>query len=161
MRPETACVHHPLGDTFVVKMEYFFTEMEIFEQRWTPRTDLQAVLVVGDWNPLLCGEFGHVFSGRLMSLTAFASNNLLVDQLNRFLIFCHFDSLLSLRSTPDFCDDFAANSGKSALLTLFRKHRDLGITWMRAPQRIRARREPLLKGFHRSDDSIRDLAAIV
>ena len=77
----------------MVKMEYFLTEMEIFKKRWTARTDLQAILVVGDWNSLLCREFGHVFSGRLMNLTAFASNNLLVDQLNGFLIFCHVDSL--------------------------------------------------------------------
>jgi hypothetical protein len=49
-----------------------------------------------------------------MSLTAFASNNPLIIQLNGFLVFCHMGSFfLNLRRGPDFCDELVATSRNS------------------------------------------------
>ena len=105
----------------MVEMEDFFAEVEIFEERRTPRADLQAVLIVANWNPLLGRELRHVCSGRLMSLTAFASNNPLIIQLNGFLVFCHMDSFfLNLRRGPDFRDELVAIRNAIAIKGLFR-----------------------------------------
>jgi len=85
----------------VVEMKDLFTEVKVFEESGSSRADFQAVLVIGDRSPLLRRECRDVFSGRLVKLAAFASNDPLVIQPKGFLIFGHNGGSLPNKGKSD------------------------------------------------------------
>src|SRR6185437_1876025 len=82
MRARSACVHDALGDAFVVEMEDFLPQHEVFQERRSARAGSQAVLIVGYSDPLVGGEMrfggpvrtlrGHM----LMGFAAIAAGSL-------------------------------------------------------------------------------------
>ncbi len=58
VRARSARVNDPLRDALVVEMEDLLTQDEVFEQRWTARTSLETVLVVGNAVPEIVGQRG-------------------------------------------------------------------------------------------------------
>jgi hypothetical protein len=63
-------MHHALGNTLVVEVEDFLTEMEIIHDKRPARADPQRILVVGN-RPALGGrQHRRVCFGRLVQLSA-------------------------------------------------------------------------------------------
>ena len=53
MRPEASCVHDPLRNPLMVKVEDLLAKMKIFEQRGSTRPDAERVLVIRNRSALL------------------------------------------------------------------------------------------------------------
>jgi hypothetical protein len=70
VRSEAAGVNHALGNTFVVKMEDFFAQDEIFKQGRPARPRAKAVLIITDGYALLSG---HGLARALRLLVRFAA----------------------------------------------------------------------------------------
>ena len=64
-------MNNPLGDALMVKVEDFFAQHEILEQRRAARARLEAILIVADRNPVIGGQPAVL----LMRLAAMASGN--------------------------------------------------------------------------------------
>ena len=65
-----ARVDDPLGDALVVEVEDLLAEVEVFQQRRAAGADPQRVLVVGDRDALLRGQYRRIAARRLVGLTA-------------------------------------------------------------------------------------------
>ena len=69
--PVAAGVDDPLGDALVVEVEDLLPEVEVFQQRRAAGTGLERVLVVGDRDALLGGQYRRIAARRLVGLAAF------------------------------------------------------------------------------------------
>jgi hypothetical protein len=88
-------VDNPLWDSFMVEVEYFFSEYEIFEPDRTP-PHFELVLIVGDPNPLVCRQV------RLGGICAVDRNMLmcfspLAHALIEIGVACHREPACALR----------------------------------------------------------------
>jgi hypothetical protein len=71
------------GDSLVVKVEDFFAEMEVFEERRPAGPDLQRVLIIGYRTALCRREHGCLTLRDLMKFAPFAAHQLLIVNLGR------------------------------------------------------------------------------
>ena len=78
VRAVAARVHNALRDAFVVKMEDFLPEVEIFDERRSPLADLQSVLVVSHRAALSRRQDLGVTLGDLMKFPSFPARQLLI-----------------------------------------------------------------------------------
>jgi hypothetical protein len=59
-------MYHALGDPLVIEMEDLLAEVKVLQERRTAVTDLERVLVVGDWDALLRRQPHAALAHRLM-----------------------------------------------------------------------------------------------
>jgi hypothetical protein len=90
-------MHNAFRNPLVIEMEDFLSEMEVFKESRTARTDFQRVLVVRNWTTLRRCQNRHFAGGDLMKLTALTTHKcLIVDRCSRFVRsfgrFCHAET---------------------------------------------------------------------
>src|SRR5712691_2689401 len=81
--PEAAGMHHPLGDTLMVETEELLAQVKIFERRGATGTDLERILIVGNWDTLLRGQDGCVPTSTLVHFSASTGHHALISVLHR------------------------------------------------------------------------------
>src|SRR5271166_513589 len=68
-----AGMNDALGDALVVEMGDFLAQDEVFEQCWPARVPLQRILVVGDDDTLIGGQYRLALGGQLMQFASGAN----------------------------------------------------------------------------------------
>ena len=77
-------MHHPFRNSFVVKMEDFLPEMEIFKGGWSPCSQFQRIMIVYNRSTLCSSQNGKAIFRGLMQFPAFSSQEGLVVNSRRF-----------------------------------------------------------------------------